>query len=116
LSNFYDAGRAAKDPKSLLALNRAAVCGVFVFGAVFRVFPDVRPDTSLGRFQKRGRWKGQMRFRVVAARAGAARPSPKTESEDQLRIAKEILEALRAAGWNAELDHGATGLADTRLN
>ncbi len=57
-----------------------------------------------------------MRFRVVAARAGAARPSPKTESEDQLRIAKEILEALRAAGWNAELDHGATGLADTRLN
>ncbi len=57
-----------------------------------------------------------MRFRAVAARAVAARPSPKTESEDQLRIAKEILEALRAAGWNAELDHGATGLADTRLN
>ena len=57
-----------------------------------------------------------MRFRAVAARAVAARPFPKIESEDQLRIAKEILEALRAAGWNAELGHGANGLADERLN
>jgi len=36
--------------------------------------------------------------------------------EDQLRIAEEILEALRDAGLNAELCDGATGLADKRLN
>jgi len=58
-----------------------------------------------------------MRFRTIAARAVTARASPKTErEEDQLRIAEEILEALRDAGFNAELCDGVTGLADKRLN
>ena len=58
-----------------------------------------------------------MRFRTIAARAVTARASPKTEGEeDQLRIAEEILEALRDAGFNAELCDGVTGLADKRLN
>jgi len=58
-----------------------------------------------------------MRFRTIAARAVTACASPKTErAEDQLRIAEEILEALRDAGLNAELCDGATGLADKRLN
>jgi len=58
-----------------------------------------------------------MRFRTIAARAVTERASPKTErEEDQLRIAEEILEALRDAGLNAELCDGVTGLADKRLN
>ena len=58
-----------------------------------------------------------MRFRTIAARAATANATPKTErEEDQLRIAEEILEALRDAGFNAELCDGATGLADKRLN
>ena len=58
-----------------------------------------------------------MRFRTIAARAVTARASPNAErEEDQLRIAEEILEALRDAGLNAELCDGATGLADKRLN
>jgi len=58
-----------------------------------------------------------MRFRTIAARAATAHATPKTErEEDQLRIAEEILEALRDAGFNAELCDGVTGLADKRLN
>jgi len=58
-----------------------------------------------------------MRFRTIAARAVTAHVTPKTErEEDQLRIAEEILEALRDAGFNAELCDGVTGLADKRLN
>jgi len=55
-----------------------------------------------------------MRFRAIAARAVTARASPKTErEEDQLRIAKEIVQALRDAGYSAEVGNS---LALERLN
>ena len=99
-------------------MNAAAhVWWHFVSGAVFRVFPDVPCDAALGRVSAGNGWNGEMRLRTIAARAVTARASPKTErAEDQLRIAEEILEALRDAGFNAELCDGATGLADKRLN
>jgi hypothetical protein len=116
LSNFCDAGRAAKDLKSLLALNRAAVCGFFSSVRFSGFFPMYGLIPPLVVSKNKGHVEGKMRFRTVAARAVVKRASPKTEREDQLRIAQEILEALRAAGWNAELGHGANGLADERLN
>ncbi len=75
------------------------------------------PAMQLDRVSTGNGWNGVMRFRTIAARAVTARASPKTErEEDQLRMAQEILEALRDAGVNAELCDGATGLADKRLN
>jgi len=57
-----------------------------------------------------------MRFKASAARAVTARASPKTEHDDQLRVAKEILQALRNVGWNAELADDATAFVAKRLN
>ena len=80
----------------------------------FPGFPDVPCDAALGRVSAGNGWNGEMRFRTIAARAVTARASPKTErEEDQLRMAKEIVQALRDAGYSAEV---GDGLARERLN
>ena len=72
------------------------------------------PAMQLDRVSTGNGWNGVMRFRTIAARAVTARASPKTErEEDQLRIAKEIVQALRDAGYSAEVGNS---LALERLN